>query len=386
VVSQTPPVAACPAPECGPECCPPAQCCHTWANVEYLLWAIKTDRLRAPLLTTGTVESEGVVGRPGTTVLFGDSLLDYHGFHGGRFHAGVCDPCGRIGAEVGGFILEDKSVRFAALSDPNGLPVLARPFVDVRTGVQERLLVAFPGALFGNASATASSRLWGLEANGIGNLVNLGWFTLDALAGFRYLDLTEQLGVTTQSTLTGSFAGFGNELLVPPDQLTVQDQFNTRNQVYVFQAGTQAEFRFCGCFVALTGKLGVGWNHESVDIAGTSTATRAGESLGTLPGGLLALQGNSGRSTRNDGVAVPEFGVTLGYTFCGCVRAYVGYNIVFVSSVVRPGDQLNALVDPLQIPTNLAFSPQATEERPVGPFERSDFFAHGLFLGAEFRY
>src|SRR5882757_945505 len=54
----------------------PADAGQFWAEMEYLAWSVKGDRL-PPLVTTspaGTPQAQaGILGPPSTTVLFGDS-------------------------------------------------------------------------------------------------------------------------------------------------------------------------------------------------------------------------------------------------------------------------------------------------------------------------
>src|SRR5258707_8975961 len=57
----------------------PADAGQFWAEMEYLAWSVKGDRL-SPLVTTspaGTPQLQaGILGSPGTTVLFGDSSVN----------------------------------------------------------------------------------------------------------------------------------------------------------------------------------------------------------------------------------------------------------------------------------------------------------------------
>src|SRR5262249_13779926 len=120
-----PPAADSPAPALGPpasggdgsDCptCPAGGAARgpaggTWAEAEYLLWWMRGASL-PPLVTTsppGTPQSQaGVLGAPGTRVLFGGSDVNDEARSGGRFRLGTwLDDCQRFGLEVGGFLLE----------------------------------------------------------------------------------------------------------------------------------------------------------------------------------------------------------------------------------------------------------------------------------------
>src|SRR5262245_29465506 len=63
------------------------ECPATWVSGEYLLWWLRKP-ISPPLVTTGTPASQGILGRPGTTVLLGsDSTEEAH--NGGRITGGT---------------------------------------------------------------------------------------------------------------------------------------------------------------------------------------------------------------------------------------------------------------------------------------------------------
>jgi hypothetical protein len=134
-----------------------------WADAEYLLWWTKGSHL-PPLLTTspaGTpIETAGILGEPGTTVLFGNERVNTDARSGGRFTVGAWLNEGHTtGIEGRFFFLEDQTTRFAASSD--GSVILARPFIDFDPtspffGQGNTILVGFPGLVQGSFEATSS--------------------------------------------------------------------------------------------------------------------------------------------------------------------------------------------------------------------------------------
>jgi hypothetical protein len=65
-------------------------------------------------------------------------------------------------------------------------------------------------------------------------------------------------------------------------------------------------------------------------------------------------------------------------------RAYVGYNYLFWSNVLRPGEQIDRTVD-------LTFVPNAPrvpfgQNRPLPTFKQADLWAQGLQFGLEARW
>jgi hypothetical protein len=74
--------------------------------------------------------------------------------------------------------------------------VIGRPFFNVITGAEDAELVSAPGVLTGAVGVNLSSRLQGAELNGVCNLCCGCRGRVDLLAGFRYLELNEGLGIT----------------------------------------------------------------------------------------------------------------------------------------------------------------------------------------------
>src|SRR5438270_7340994 len=100
---------------------PPPPASLFWVELDYLAWNVKGDHL-PPLVTTG------VLGAPGTAVLFGDSRVNDGWRSGGRLQAGYWfDQTRARGVEASFFALEDASTNFGAASNTAGLPILARP-------------------------------------------------------------------------------------------------------------------------------------------------------------------------------------------------------------------------------------------------------------------
>jgi hypothetical protein len=380
----TPVPAVPPAPPlpCGPECClagAPTVCrpCPLYGGGEYLLWWIKDPRL-PPLVTTGPVASQGILGMPGTVVLFGGSHVDMEERSGGRFTLGSwLDPCQTWGLEGTFFFLGERASRFGATSDQ--FLLLARPFFNVNTGTQFAEIVTAPGRAAGGIGILLPSELWGAEANLRRNVCRGCNGRFDLLAGFRYLDLHEGVNILEMGTVLpggGQFAG---------STFRVADNFDTRNQFYGGQLGAETELRRGRWFVNCRGKVALGANHETVNIVGTQTLTAPAGGVDRFRGGLLALPSNSGHFTRDHFAVVPEAGVNVGCQITGGLRAYVGYTFLYWNNVLRPGDQIDRVLDVNQIP-NFMPGPPAGQVRPVVPFRQTDFWAQGINFGLEWRY
>jgi hypothetical protein len=124
--------------------------------------------------------------------------------------------------------------------------------------------------------------------------------------------------------------------------------------------------------------------HEVVKVSGATTITDA-TGAHTSGGGLLAQGSNIGNYSRDRFALVPELGLNFGYQLTDCVRLFVGYNLLYVSTVARPGDQIDRTVNPTQIP-RLGGAGLTGPARPAFMFGGTDFYAQGLNLGVEFRW
>jgi hypothetical protein len=372
---------------------------------EYLLWGIRDGRVPPLVTTTPSVDgiTTGALGAPGTTLLFGGSRLDQELQSGGRLTAGYWfDPCENWGIEGSGFFLVRRSVRFSALSDLTGRPVLARPFTNP-TGIpasQLAELTTVPDFARDGPVIDAPTRLWGAELDGRFKICCGCWYRVDLLAGFRYVQLDEGVHITENITTMGPIPP------VPPafpiglpagTQISVADRFDTRNQFFGGQIGTVAEFHKGPWLFEVRTKVALGETHEVLDINGAQVVTPPGMPQQRFAGGLLAVSnngtpfpGNIGHYTRNRFSVVPEVGLNVGYDVTSHLRVMVGYNFLYWSRVIRPGDQIDTRIDPNKIPNFVPLS-AATFGPPVPnapsvPFKEAGFWAQGVSCGLEFHY
>lgn len=387
-----PPVHSTPAPDgtcCGDDlCCPPCiecgDCCcasphRLYLRGEYLLWWIRPPRYPV-LATTGTVASQGRLGHPETVVLFGGDTVAYDPFHGGRFTIGYwCDPCQKWGFEVTGFFLSQQSLKF--VTDSSQYPIITRPFFNINDGLEDSEITAAPGIARGGLSINAPSRLWGIEPNLRRNLCCGCTWRLDGLVGFRYLELNESVQIveSVEVLQADDFREVG-------DQAIVFDQFATRNQFYGGQVGLDWEWRHNRWIVEFRTKLALGCTQQTITINGGQIVTRAAGGQETFVGGLLALPSNIGRFDRSRFSIVPELGINIGYQITDNLAAYVGYTFLYWTNVVRPGDQIDRVLDINQIPNFLPPTTPAPQRRPVVPFRDTNFWAQGMNVGLEYRY
>ena len=360
-------------------------CCdrdHLYVSAEYLLWWTKGDRV-PPLITQGSVGDlqnglpAGALNLNDTVVLFGG---DYNtgARSGGRLTAGWWfgdDHC--LGIEGSGFFLSSASTNFSATSA--GVPILARPFFDTRTGgtpnVEFVSLINAAGTpvLAGTAAASIRSNFYGAEANLRSNLCCSSCFNLDAIAGYRFAALNETLGVSENLTFPRIVAT--DPLRVGLSSFASNDNFRVRNNFNGGQIGLDAELRRDRWFLDLKAKIAFGDVTERADISGGTTQN------GVFSNGGLLTADRTGSFSQHRFAVLPEVGLNLGYNLTEHVRAFVGYDFLYLSNVIRAGDQVNLNVNPnrfLGVAGGPANSPYA--------FHTSDYWAQGVNFGLEFRW
>ncbi len=357
---------------------------HFYANAEYLLWWTKRDTTPALVTTstdgTGVNNEFGFLNQASTTVLNGGP---YGGgpSSGFRANAGLwLDTCNEEAIEIGGFFLAPKTGNFSASTDQ--FAVLARPFFNVNNNTEFAELVGFPGISTGHITISTPSSLWGVDSNLRCNLCMTCDHRFDVFVGIRYLNLFE--GLNIQEVIQGSAAApapFTNALT------TVTDSFTTHNQFYGGQIGFDSEWKRGQWSLDLRGKLALGATEQQVNINGIETITPPGGATSTFNGGLLALPSNIGNHSKTEFSVVPEVGLTLGYQLTSTIRLYAGYNFLYWTNVVRPGEQIDRNLDVTQIPNfNIAGAKPISPSTPNVPFQQSNYWAQGIMIGIEFRY
>src|SRR5262249_11956541 len=159
--------------------------------------------------------------------------------------------------------------------------------------------------------------------------------------GFRYVNLSESLNIREDFTVLPGIVQLapGNPAVarLVGSHIDVVDSFRTHNQFYGGQVGGTHHKHFGGWGLDFRRTVGLGDTRQAVDIGGSTVVTGGGIGNRSLSGGLLAVPTNIGHFSHDRFGVLPELGVTLGYQVNDHVRLFVGYNLLYWSSVVRPG-------------------------------------------------
>lgn len=215
--------------------------------------------------------------------------------------------------------------------------------------------------------------LWGLWGP------KVGVRRIDALLGVRWAQLDEGLVVTENLAVRQT---------APATTFLLTDQFHTSNEFVGPEFGVVWEWEHRRWSVELLSKLAIGNTRQRVDIDGNTLRDRGQATQSTAEGGLLALPSNIGTYTRDQFGVMPELGVTVGYLLTERLRFSVGYTFIYWSNVVRPGGQIDPIIDVTQVPAfeapNVPGSGPAVVPRFV--FQETGLWAQGLDVGFDYRW
>jgi hypothetical protein len=364
-----------------------------WASFEFLSWY--QDGMELPPLVTTNSDPDvpraeaGVLTSPSTRILLGGEKVLDDNFDGGRLRVGIwLDRCHTWGFGGEYFELGSETRSFEASSTGN--PVLARPFFNTQTGLEDSELIAFPNVLTGSVVAQARSEFKGGSFffrrlrrcdEGCTQALFCGrpdhfCSRSEALFGYRYLQLDEGVQVVEDLVSTDSSN---------PGTFDILDRFETRNQFNGFDIGWM--YRRTRGFWTLDAlvRLAIGNSRQTVRISGETTVSDPNDPPAqTLEGGLLAQSSNIGVYQQNEFAVVPELGANVCYQLTDQFRVSLGYTFIYWSNVVRPGHHISRDLNPNLLPP--AADPLSGALRPEFAFDTTDYWVQGLNVGLEYRW
>ena len=250
--------------------------------------------------------------------------IDYRGQSGGRFGVGYWfDKEQDLGLDVDYFQLDRGSLHASASSGPNGLPIIGPTFFDPAANKETIILFSDPGVRAANLNLSADSRFWGVEANFKRQLPAVFADHLELLAGFRHVEFDENLNIGGASIATDP-----NGLsLAYIDTFSVHDRFDGP------QIGLASDFTYNRLFLNLKAKFAVGELNETVRINGATDFL--GPTPSVSPGGILTQPTNIGRYSHTVFTFLPEITVNTGVQLTDHLRAFVGYNLIYLDKLQR---------------------------------------------------
>jgi len=415
-----------PAQECVYRACLVGPSGKYWFRGDYLLWWTRGPRV-APLVSTG------VIGEPGTEILFGNERVNGDSRSDFRINFGWWFHCGRtVGVEFDYFTLGDTGTDFRFQSSgESGSPYYARPFYDVNPAVMGENAedVSHPTWLAGTVdgrieesfeSAGANLRLnllcnmpccscgcgescdEGCQPSGCGDScgpqagcagaarcrglsslcdrLHRACYRVDFIAGYRHYALDDSLRVNESL-----YYREGHGFYPAGATFDILDSFRSHNDFHGGELGLVTQFYRNRWSLELLAKMALGNNCRVVNISGQTVfdSHQPGDEPAVFDAGILAGDTNSGRYTSNEFVVIPQFGAELGYQLTCRLRAFVGYNFIYWANVARASEQVDYTLNSTYFPNG---GPVEGEPRPEFVWNDSDFWAQGMNLGMEYRF
>ena len=346
---------------------------HFWIGGDFFL-AKRQGTDVPPLVTLAPLPpgnpTPGALGRPDTTIAFGNRRLNDRFGPGLRVNVGMfLGDCNLWSIDGNMTALREGKETFTAYGTPT-----RGVFVPVASDVPGGP-VPFGFPLFynlANASVVVDTQFIGADANLRYGVVANDETRIDLMVGYRYMQLKD--GVTLTTTGANPFLGLGAAFGGPT--LDTGDVFKTRNDFHGVNLGVSGVRRLGERFT-LQGRatVALGQTYSETQILGTSNFGPAFPLL--APGsGIFAQASNSGTYRSNRFAVVPEVGIQLGYDLTARVRATFGYTYQYWSKVRRAAEQIDTT-------TGIA---GVTTGRPLFPDKTTDFSVQGMTFGAELRY
>lgn len=357
---------------------------QVWGGVDYLLWRIRRAPGSVPLVTTGDPTDPKAGYLPGSRVVLDTREFGSERLHGGRATFGFwTDPDASLGFEFTGFLFGERTDTRSVASDARGAPFLARP-VHLPSG-PAIYVVSDPGFASGSLRADLATRLGSAELNAIAFVTGNDRLSWELLAGARVLELNESLDLRYRLRNYVPVDSFGT-VIASDSVIDATDAYRTRNRFYGGQIGTRVEWNVERFSLGVSGKLGLGMAEQRLTVDGATTLVQPGVLPARYRGGMLATAANIGQASETRFAMIPELGVTLGWRIAPRVKATVGYNLLVWTDVLRPGHAIDRCVNPVAVPLDPTYTPNAPVTRSSPQFLRSDFWSEGLSLGLEFRF
>ena len=179
------------------------------------------------------------------------------------------------------------------------------------------------------------------DFQGVEALLRQTWYRgcdahLDFLVGYRYLRLSDDLGIDEFETFIDP------QGTVPVNStLALSDRFSTLNEFQGADLGFTSDWQCNRWNLGFLLKVGLGNTNSHVSISGSTVATEPTQTAVTSSGGFLAQASNIGQYQRNQFTMVPELGINVGFDLTPRLRLVGGYSLIYWSSVARTGDQID---------------------------------------------
>lgn len=338
-----------------------------WVGIEYLLWRARGDDV-PPLLAvtdpTGAASPSAVV--------VSDQEVNHGPHNGFRLTAGYWFTMPRLWGVEANYWWFNQETDESLFSAPPGR-VLSRPFVNPRTGQPTLFQLSTADgttAALGRIQTTFDTD--GFELNVLRRATPFFGNEMHWVMGARYWGLREDLAIETTSRSSA-----------PVFQSGAFDEFATLNRFFGAQIGSRLLFDRGRLTGMLSFRTALGILYQEANIRGGSSFATAASSEERL-GGFLAQASNIGDHDRTKFALLQDLTLGLGYRLTDNATLNLGYNVLMVSNVVRPGGQIDPVVNPSLLP--FSGTTPGGPVRPAFDFLGKQFWMHGINVGVTVRF
>lgn len=345
-----------------------------YVNLEFLLWWVKNPSV--PTLVTGgdvldTVP--GAAGQPGTFPLL-NNTVHLPVSAGGRLTAFRWLNDNQVfGVEATAFAVHLESHDIFRSNATRNEPVIARPFFNVNLDHADADPVGLPFAQVGQLDVIMPSTILSGELNfHLAPAGDSSW-QYRYLAGPRYLQLDERLTIKQYS------------VELADGQINyVQDEFGTKNRFYGGQIGVGAEYRGGRLLLGVRSKLGFGMTEQRARAEGGTALTQPDGTVNVVNDrGLLVQPFNAGIQSKKRAFSiVPEVTFNAGLQLSEYLSLYMGYNFLYWTHVVRPGDAMSKDISLQPCCPEVFLGAHAPQFNPTD----SSIWLQGLNFGLEINF
>lgn len=368
---------------------------YIWFDARYLFGWFKKD-FSPPLLTTGPVgaANPGALDDPQTTILYDGQKLNNQPYFGGSFNVGGWfDECQYFGGELSYFFFgQNDNGYITSVNGFPGTPGLYLPFENplrdlaIFDSRQDVLIIGDSNNAEGFAKINSQSQLMGADGHFLFSFCRGMTFRCDALAGVRWLGLDESLTMETNTRMLAPAPFFNGNPPLAVD-VGVRDRFSTRNDFVGADFGLKSRFVRDKWSLDLLTRVAIGGTHQIIRGDAFTGVTFPGFPTQFVRTGRLIGPANSGVFGNDIFSAVPEIGITFGYQATSWCRLNLGYNWVYWTNVVRPGGQVDPVINPRGVAVRGEFQTDLYEpQRPGVGYNQTDIWLQTITLGMLFTY
>ncbi len=312
-----------------------------WARGEYVNVSLD-GQVAPPLVSTSgpgtSLADAGILGSSGARTLYGGNEIGGGSRSGGRFEIGRYFGGLGLGLSASILFADDANNQFTA--DSSTYRILARPYVDVSPAAMgsDADLLGYPGQYAGSVNVESTTQFAAGDVLLRAMLVSQNDRQLESFIGYTYLQLDDNLRIDASQRILGTSGGLPIGTLIDRT-----DHFEATNRFNGAAFGVRTETSWGHWSLASMLKLGIGNTSSTVTAGGLSRTS--GPSPSIRNGGLLVQGSNSGSRDYEEFAVSPELRLLLSRQLPYGWSASVGYQFLYLSRVLRAGEQIDPFLN-----------------------------------------